>query len=106
MPIPTKEEILAQRKEIEEDLMDLLNLTNSDFSLEDINDVIYNEEETDDMQKAIMMLDDGNPENLSNIVETVTDAWNYFPHKILNGLCPMEKILEHHERQKKDKNTK
>ena len=100
MPIPTKEEILAQRKEIEEDLMDLLNLTNSDFSLEDINDVIYNEEETDDMQKAIMMLDDGNPENLSNIVETVTDAWNYFPHEILNGLCPMEKLLEHQEKQK------
>ena len=95
MTIQTKEEILEQRKEIEEDLLDLLKLTNSNFSLEDIKEVIYNEEETDDMQNAIMMLDDGNPENLSNIIETVTDAWNYFPHKILNGLCPMEKILEH-----------
>lgn len=94
MTIPTKEEILAQRKEIEAELLELLELTNSDFSLEDIKEVIYNERETDDMQDVIMMLDDGNPENLSNVIETVTDAWNYFPHKILKGLCPMEKLLE------------
>jgi hypothetical protein len=100
MTIPTKEEILAQRKEIEADLSELLKETGSDFGLEDIKTVIYNEQETDDMQDVIMMLDDGNPENLSNVIETVTDAWNYFPHKILNGLCPMEKILEHQEKQK------
>jgi hypothetical protein len=42
------------------------------------------------MQKAIAMFDDGNPINLSNTIETVTDAWNYFPHKALGGLSPME----------------
>jgi len=50
------------------------------------------EKETDDMQDIITMFDDGNVENLSNVLEIITDAWNYFPHKILDGLSPTEKI--------------
>ena len=69
--------------------------TGSDFTLDDVKDIIYNEEETDDMQKVIALFDDGNPENLSNILETVTDAWNYFPHKVLENLSPAEILLKH-----------
>ena len=47
------------------------------------------------MQKVIVIFDDGNPENLSNILEIVTDAWNYFPHKIIGGLSPAEILLKH-----------
>jgi hypothetical protein len=54
--------------------------------------VIYEEGDNDDMQKVIAMFDDGNPINLSNAIETVTDAWNYFPHKALGGLSPAEMI--------------
>jgi len=32
---------------------------------------------------------------LSNVLELVTDAWNYFPHKTLGGLSPAEKLLEY-----------
>jgi hypothetical protein len=80
---------------VEADVNQLLEDTGSDFTLDDVKDAIYNEEENDDMQKVIAMFDDGNPVNLSNAVEVATDAWNYFPHKILNGLSPAEILLNH-----------
>jgi len=43
----------------------------------------------------------GMPE-LSNILETLNDAWNYFPHKILGGLSPAEKLLEYRQMQQKN----
>ncbi len=70
------------------DIIGLLEEANSDFTLDNVKDVIYNEKDTSDMQKVIAMFDDGNPENLSNIIETVTDAWNCFSHKALGGRCP------------------
>ena len=32
---------------------------------------------------------------LNNIMQAFSDAWNYFPHKSLGGLSPTEKILEY-----------
>ena len=100
MPPENKQQILERRKEIESELEELLVATASDFSLEDVKKAIYEEAETDDMQDIIMMFDDGNTENLSNVLETVSDAWNYFPHKILGGISPAEKLLERQEEQK------
>ena len=96
-----KQEIIDYRMEVEADITDLLEETGSDFTLDDVREVIYNEEETDDMQKVIDMFDDGNPENLSNAVEVSTDAWNYFPHKLLNGLSPAEILFEHEQKNGK-----
>lgn len=31
-------------------------------------------------------------DKMNNILQVFTDAWNYFPHKSLNGLSPMEMI--------------
>lgn len=93
---PTKKEIVQTKKELEMDIIELLKETNSDFSLEDVKDVIYNETNTDDMMKAVAMFDNGpDASMLSNILELTNDAWNYFPHKLLGGLSPMEKILEY-----------
>jgi len=36
----------------------------------------------------------GDASELSNVLELVTDAWNYFPHKVLGGISPAEKLLE------------
>jgi hypothetical protein len=91
----SQEEVNEYRTEVEADVNQLLEDTGSDFTLDDVKDAIYNEEENDDMQKVIAMFDDGNPVNLSNAVEVATDAWNYFPHKILNGLSPAEILLNH-----------
>ena len=95
MEILNKQQILKRRKEIEQELVEMLKETVSDFSLQDVKDAIFNEEETDDMQKVIMMFDrGGDASELSNILELVTDAWNYFPHKVLGGISPAEKSLE------------
>jgi hypothetical protein len=86
----SKRQIIERRKEIEGEIIELLKLTRSDFTLDDVKTAIYEEEDSDDMQKIIAMFDDGDPINLNNAIETVTDAGNYFPHKVLGGLSPAE----------------
>ncbi|KKT28269.1 hypothetical protein A3G55_02885 [Candidatus Giovannonibacteria bacterium RIFCSPLOWO2_12_FULL_44_25] len=103
MEIESKQQILEKRKEIEKELLELLKETKSDFGLADIKDVIYNEEETDDMMKVVAMFDrGGDASELSNILELVSDAWNYFPHKIISGISPAEKLLEYHQQHGQD----
>ena len=73
----------------------MLKETESNFSLEDVKNAIYHEEDNDDMMKVVAMFDrGGDASELSNILELATDAWNYFPHKILNGLSPAEKLSD------------
>lgn len=88
------EELLEFREELKADIIDLLEETENDFTLDDVLAVIYEEEETDDMQRAIMMFDNGNPATLSGAIELVTDAWNCFPHRILDNLSPAEVLLK------------
>ena len=97
----SKQQIISHRKEIEEDLMEMLRLTESDFSLQHVKDAIFYEEETDDMMKVVAMFDrGGDASELSNILELVTDAWNYFPHKALDGKSPREMALDHKKRKR------
>ena len=100
MEIESKQQILERRKEIEQELRDMLKETKSDFKLEHVLEAIYNEEENDDMMKVVAMFDGfgklttgrgGDASELSNVLELVTDAWNYFPHKVLGGISPAEK---------------
>ncbi|OGH76295.1 MAG: hypothetical protein A3A89_02620 [Candidatus Magasanikbacteria bacterium RIFCSPLOWO2_01_FULL_33_34] len=100
MELESKQQILERRKEIEQELVDMLKETESDFTLDHVREAIYNEEDNDDMMKVVAMFDRGeDASELSNVLELVTDAWNYFPHKVLGGISPAEKLLEH-----KDKN--
>ena len=102
MKIESKKEILEQRKEIEQDIINLLSRAKSDFTLDDVKEVIYNEEDQDDLTKAISMFDTGKiPDEMENILELTNDAWNYFPHKILKGLSPAEKISEYQNKNRK-----
>lgn len=100
MQIETKDKILQRRKEIEQELEELLEQTESNFCLEDIKEIIYNEEDQDDLTDVIAMFDRGQPEEMETTLELVTDAWNYFPHKSLGGLCPMEKVKEYYREEK------
>lgn len=91
----TKKEILEKRKEIESELLALLKETGSDFSLDDIKETIYNEDGQDCLTDIIAMFDNGlDVTELENVLELVTDAWNFFPHKALGGLSPEEKLQE------------
>src|SRR3989344_8018346 len=102
MEAKSKQQILERRNEIEQELMDMLKETESDFTLDHVQDVIYHEEDNDDMMKVVAMFDrGGDASELSNVLELVTDAWNYFPHKVLGGLSPADKLLEHRNKQKK-----
>ena len=102
MQIESKQQILEHRKEIERDLVAMLKETKSDFTLDHVRDAIFHEEDNDDMMKVVAMFDrGGDASELSNVLELVTDAWNYFPHKVLGGISPAEKLLEHHNKTKK-----
>ena len=101
MEIESKQQIIERRKEIEQELVDMLKETESDFSLKNVLDVIYNEEDNDDMMRAVAMFDrGGDASELEKILELITDAWNYFPHKTLKGLSPAEKVLEYQNKNK------
>ena len=100
MEVESKQQILERRKEIEQDILDMLKEVKSDFKLKDVLAVIYNEEETDDMMKAVAMFDTGSDASeLENVLELVSDAWNYFPHKTLGGLSPADKALEYKKKK-------
>ena len=89
-------EISVKREEIEKKLEELLKQTESDFSLEDIKKIIYNEKDQNDLVKIIEIFDNGqNVDDLNSVLAIVNDAWNYFPHKCLDGLSPMEKFFKH-----------
>ena len=95
MEIESKQQILERRREIEKELLDMLKETKSDFGLENIKEIIYNEDGQDSLTDVIAMFDTGqDATELQNVLELVTDAWNYFSHKLLDGLSPAEKLLE------------
>ena len=101
MEVESKQQILERRKEIEQELVDMLKETESDFTLDHVREAIYNEEENDDTMKVVAMFDrGGDASELDNFLELVTDAWNYFPHKVLGGISPAEQLLKHHDKSK------
>ncbi|MGB7958246.1 MAG: hypothetical protein WCF77_05430 [Minisyncoccia bacterium] len=89
----TTQEIIKERREIEEYIVALLKKVKSDFTFKDVTDAIYNETEQGDLTKMIAMFDTGEGDELSNILDILTDAWNYFPHKSLGGKSPEEMLL-------------
>ena len=99
MEIESKQQILARRKEIEKELLEMLKKTKSDFGLDDIKEIIYNEDGRDSLIDIIAMFDTGQgAAELQNVLELLNDAWNYFPHKVIGGLSPVEKLLEYHQK--------
>jgi hypothetical protein len=93
-PIPL--EIFMKRKEIEGELENKLKEVGSDYDMEYIKQIIYEEDGTDDLRHVIMLFDTGQgAAELQDVLETVNDAWNYFPHKSLDGLSPAEKLSEY-----------
>ena len=101
MEIESMEQILAKRREIEQELLEMLKQTKSDFTLNHIKQIIYDEDGQDSLTDIIAMFErGGDASELSNILELVNDAWNYFPHGILGGVSPAEKLLEYQEVRK------
>ncbi len=88
---PVSMEMFVKRREIEYDITKLLKDSGDEVDFEDVLDIIYNEDDSGDFQQLIALFDrGGDASELDNILATVTDAWNYFPHKSLNGASPAE----------------
>lgn len=99
--LPAKKEIIATRKEIEEEIKEMLVECESDFDLDYIKKMVYEEEKSDDMMKVVAAFDrGGDVSELENILDLATDAWNYFPHKSLNGKSPAEVVLKYQKKRK------
>jgi hypothetical protein len=99
--IPVPLNLFMKRKEIEANLTELIESINNNNEYTDIDyikQIIYEENGTDDMQGIFSIFDTGDVSNLSNVLETLTDAWNYFPHRSLSGLSPVQKSMEYRMR--------
>jgi hypothetical protein len=92
-------EILAKREELETMIAELLDSTGARFCFHDVLERIYCEEGPGDFEDILAMFEDGgdavvpaSDEKFEKIAKVVNEAWNYFPHRSLGGLCPVEKI--------------
>lgn len=85
------------RKIIEHQVSEIINYYQVDITFNEVKDIVFNEEGQEDFNKLIELFMEKTPniDEANKILETVNHVWNYFPHKSLDGLCPMEKILEH-----------
>lgn len=94
--VESSPDILRKRKEIEKELSFLVNKYKSMLSVKEIIEVIYEEQSQDDLNEVIRLFSKvENLTELNNILSTINDVWNYFPHKSLGGLSPHEKRLEY-----------
>lgn len=71
--IPLKE-VTVRRREIESKLMSLLELNRSEIKLKDIQDIIYNEEEMDDLKRIIRIFDNGFMAENEIVLNIMNDA--------------------------------
>lgn len=89
---PITMEVFEKRKEIEKDLAQLLRdcKIDNDTTIDDIKQLIFEEDSVKDMSNIIRMFNNGDISNLNNVLETIGEAWNYFPHLSINGKYPFE----------------
>lgn len=94
IPSAKKEEIVRKRLETEINLISLIQTSRGSLKIEDIKNIIYNEDGQICLNEIVASFDCGQDiEELNRIMQIVTSAWNYFPHKKLKGLSPAEKVL-------------
>lgn len=92
--IYTKKEIKNIRKKLEERYQQLAGKYNFELEFTKIKDFIYNENYQSHFGDAFTDLaKQGIPEAVfCKSIKLFQDIWNFFPHKILGGECPAEKL--------------
>lgn len=91
-PTLTNEYISKARDNLELEIAQLLEAANSDYTVEDVKKVIYEvDDQREGFKQMTYMFDTGEGGvTVADWMETVVDAWNYFPHRALNGKAPVE----------------
>ena len=78
------------QRQIEQELLNLIGKHKINLTIEGIKEIIFNEKDI----KGIHLADGLNENEEREIFNVLMKAWDYFPHKSLNGFCPIEKISE------------
>jgi len=90
------------RKTLENQISIMLGYYQADITLDKIKEIIFNEKDGKEFNNLIDHFSKkiDNIEEMNQVMQLLNNGWNYFPHKCLNGFCPMEKILEYQKNQK------
>jgi hypothetical protein len=86
-----------ERKEIIKDLLNIIIDNNAKISVDKILQMIYEEDNSHGISEILDLFPSPpfqSEEDLNKILATITRAWNYFPHKNLSGLAPIEKRVD------------
>ncbi|MEQ1718994.1 MAG: hypothetical protein ABL907_23920 [Hyphomicrobium sp.] len=86
-------DIISRRVVTGRRLAELLNQTGSSATLADIEDIIFNEPADIQFSRQIATLlrffeTPGRDIDHDVLLPVLQDAWNYFPHRRLDGQCP------------------
>jgi len=88
----SKRKFLEKREDAEKRAVELLNELKTDLSFGELKKLIYSGKKMFDVLKNTKLLDNvKNDDEANKILKIFMDVWNYFPHKTLNGLSPLEK---------------
>jgi len=86
------------RKKIESEVREIINYYQVDTTFEEMQEIVFNEDGQEDFNKLIELflskINSGNLDEINEVLKFVNAVWNYFPHKSLKGLSPVEKIKE------------
>lgn len=84
------------RKNLENQLSDIINYFQVNTTAKAIKKIIFDEEGQDDFNNLTRLFSEkiGGLNQLNKVLQIVNGAWNLFPHKSLNGLSPMEKLSQ------------
>lgn len=63
----------------------------SNISCRDIKDIIWNEQDNTLTSRIAFQISEDNPKTkIEDILQIISEAWNNFPHRKLNGLAPRD----------------
>ncbi len=94
MTAEQRQYIRTKRNEIRKKFSELLKKAGSQSQWNEIEGSIYFEHGTDVFGKIIEIFNvPPQSPGFDELVDLTMDAWNYFPHKSLDGLSPAEKRI-------------
>ncbi len=66
---------------------------NSGIMVADVKDIVWNENDHNLISRfAFVLAEENKKTSFDDILQTLNDAWNHFPHKRLNGLAPRDMV--------------